>query len=335
MIRENDHSSHIKRTIRGCIDLGSSYFRLLVVEGLFPAAGAARGHEALGISSFNEDRRFVGWGDDLARHGAVSPGKLDDAARCLGELIAGARDRGCERPVIVGTNTLRESRNASDVTAHLDRIAHEPIRVLSQHEEAALGFAGAAFFRGRDEALCLIDVGGTSTELSWGRGCAMEGFRGAPLGVHRVQMLLGGESGMRRAAARLAHDLRAADAAAREADQGVYRLPPAFEESTILVTGGTAVGAARALRFMRRETPPFEELERITVDDLVFLRRRLSGLFRAGRERLLPLDANRASLLSAGTVLVEALLLALRIPAFRVTARDLRWGVILRGLSNE
>ena len=67
----------------------------------------------------------------------------------------------------------------------------------------------------------------------------------------------------------------------------------------------------------------------MTLDDLAFMRRRVSGLFRAGRERMLPLDPHRTKLLPAGSIVIEALLNALRIGMFRVTARDLRWGVVL------
>jgi len=80
---------------------------------------------------------------------------------------------------------------------------------------------------------------------------------------------------------------------------------------------------------MRGSAPPFQELDTVTLDDLALMRRRISGLRRAGKERMLPLDAERTRLLAAGSIILEALLGALRIDAFKVTARDLRWGVIL------
>jgi exopolyphosphatase/guanosine-5'-triphosphate,3'-diphosphate pyrophosphatase len=328
MIRKSEHPSYTKKEIRGCIDLGSSYFRLLVVEGVFPSPDRLE-PEGFELSSFKEYRCFIGWGEDLAAHGAVSQQKLLRALRSVVELIAIAREWGCERPLLVGTNTLRESRNASEVVARLEGVSHEPVRVLSPYEEAARGFTGAAFFRSRDEAVCLIDVGGTSSELSWGRGVTMNGFHGMPLGVHRVQALLRGASGTRRAANRLAHDLRGAGGMLSMLNGGVYRLPLALEKSTILVTGGTAVSLAIVLRHMRGEAPLFEELDAIRLDDVALVRRRVSGLLRAGRERMLPLDTDRSRLLPAGSILIEALLLALRIRMFRVTAKDLRWGVVL------
>ena len=135
--------------------------------------------------------------------------------------------------------------------------------------------------------------------------------------------------GARRALRQVARDLRGAGGMPEPPDGGVYRLPPPRGESTILVTGGTAASVAIVLRHMRGSAPPFQELDTVTLDDLALMRRRISGLRRAGRERMLPLDAERTRLLAAGSIILEALLGALRIDAFKVTARDLRWGVIL------
>jgi len=328
MIRKKVHASYAKKEIRGCIDLGSSYFRLLVVEGVFPEPDRL-GTEAFELCSFKEDRRYIGWGEDLAARGAISQRRLGEAPGFLVELIESARGWGCERPLLVGTNTLREARNAPEAVARLENVSLKPVRVLSQREEAALGFAGAAFFRGRDETVCLVDVGGTSSEISWGRGAAMAGFYGIPHGVHRVQAFLGGASGMRRAATRLGGELRGPGGILLAPSGADYRLPVGLEQSTILLTGGTAVSLAVVLRYLRGGAPFFEEMEHITLDDLAFMRRRVSGLVRSGRERTLPLDPDRTKLLAAGSILIEALLLAMRIREFRVTARDLRWGVVL------
>lgn len=320
MIRESVRPSHTKKEIRGCIDLGSSNFRLLVVEGDFPRWGG--GDESFEPRSSAEAKRWVGWGDDLARTLSISPEMEARALRSLGELIAAARDLDCPRPLLVATNTLREASNAQSVRSALERALGVSIRVLSQREEASLGYAGASFFRARGEPMTLMDVGGTSTEIAWGRGRAMEGFAGLPLGTHRVHQLLEGPSCARRASMLLAGELKAAL---------VYRLPPFSGDSTMILTGGTAVSLAVFHRHIMGYEPSFEEMSRITRADIELVRRRVEGLRRAGRERAAPLDLQRMRLFPAGLVLIDALLQAFRIEAFRITARDLRWGSVLTG----
>ncbi len=85
---------------------------------------------------------------------------------------------------------LRESINARELRSRLEGTLGVSIRVLSQREEAELGYIGASFFRPRDEAVLLIDAGGTSTEISWGTGTSMAGCAGFPLGTHRVRRFL-------------------------------------------------------------------------------------------------------------------------------------------------
>ncbi len=329
MIREREQPSHTKKEIRGCIDLGSSNFRLLVVGGSFPAA--VLDVSSFELVSFNETKRYVGWGDDLARTGIISPEKAARAERALGELLAAACAWGCARPVVVATNTLRETTNASAVVSALEGALGISIRVLPQRDEAALGYTGASFFRGRGEALTLIDAGGTSTEVSWGRGTSMEGFAGIQVGTHRVRRLLAGAPGARGVSVRLAADLEEAGIRALGRRERVYPLPAFTRDSTMLMTGGTAVSLAVFLRYMDGRPPAFQEMQLITRADVALAERRFEGLRRAGRERAAPLDPDRIGLFPAGLVLIEALLESARIEAFRVTARDLRWGVVLTG----
>jgi exopolyphosphatase / guanosine-5'-triphosphate,3'-diphosphate pyrophosphatase len=334
MIRDRERRSYRKSEIRGCVDLGSSNFRLLVLDGVFPDSALEEAH-ALEIRAFREAKRYVGWGDDLAGSGSVSPEKADLAGRAIRDLAAAAEEWGCPRPLFVATNTLRESINARAVRSRLEGAAGVSIRVLSQREEAELGYIGASFFRARDESVLLIDAGGTSTEVSWGTGTSMAGCACLPLGTHRVRRLLDRGSRARRVSALLSGSIEESIAGGRAREGGVYHLPGFPRDPTILVTGGTAVSLAMLHRRMRESASGFEEMRAITREDLSFMARRLAGLYRAGRRRSLPLDPERVGLLPAGLALIEALVRSFGIEAFRVTARDLRWGIVLTGGASE
>jgi exopolyphosphatase / guanosine-5'-triphosphate,3'-diphosphate pyrophosphatase len=316
------------------VDLGSSNFRLLVLEGVFPDS-AGEEADALEIRSVREAKRYVGWGDDLAESGSVSPEKADLALLAIRDLAAAAEGWGCPRPFFVATNTLRESINARSLRSDLEDAVGASVRVLSQREEAELGYLGASFFRARDESMLLVDAGGTSTEASWGTGTSMAGCACLPLGTHRVRRLLGRGSSARRVSALLAASVEGSVARGRDGEGGVYRLPGFPRDSTMLMMGGTAVSLAMLHRRMRESANGFEEMRPITREDLAFVARRLAGLYRAGRQRSLPFDPGRIGLLPAGLALIEALVRSFGIEAFRVTARDLRWGVVLTGGASE
>ncbi|MFA4949129.1 MAG: hypothetical protein WC674_11580 [Candidatus Krumholzibacteriia bacterium] len=330
MIRDRERRSYRKNEIRGCVDLGSSNFRLLVLEGIFPDSVGEEAH-VLEIRSVRETKRYVGWGDDLAGAGIVSSEKADLAGRAIRDLIAAAEGWGCPRPSLVATNTLRESINARALRSCLEATLGASIRVLSQREEAELGYIGASFFRPRDESVFLIDAGGTSTEISWGTGTSMDGYACLPLGTHRVRRLLDRGSRTRGVSALLDGSIENSVANGRAREGGVYPLPGFPRNSTMLMTGGTAVSLAMLHRRMRESASGFEEMRPIAREELAFMARRLAGLCRAGRQRSLPFDPERVGLFPAGLVLIDALIRSFGIEAFMVTARDLRWGSVLMG----
>ncbi len=330
MIRKSAEPQHRKIEIRGCCDLGSSYFRLLVVEAAFPGGSPLEGAKLV-PRSVRDERRYAGWGADLVAEGAIGARTLSRALGALAELVDISRGARCPVPLLVATNTLREARNAPEIVRAIEDATGMKVRVLSQREEASFGFAGAAFFAKRRGGLCLVDIGGTSTEVSWGRGASMDGFTGIATGTHRVDAALGlsGAGGDERS--RVADALESYDSSKPAPGSGVYPLPPLAGDTTMLVTGGTAVSLAAMRRLMRGLAPGFEETESMTLEELAGVRLRLAGILRSGDERSLPFDAARVRLLPAGVMLAESLLRALGAREFGVTKRDLRWGMVLSG----
>jgi exopolyphosphatase/guanosine-5'-triphosphate,3'-diphosphate pyrophosphatase len=316
------------------VDLGSSNFRLLVVEGDFP--GSTREEAgALEIHSAREAKRYVGWGDDLAGSGSISSEKERLAAGAIRDLLAAAHGWGCPRPALVATNTLRESRNADAVRTRLERATGAPIRVLSEREEAELGYVGASFFRPRAERVILVDAGGTSTEVSWGTGTSMAGCACIPLGTHRVRRLLARGTGARVVSALLSRSIGPSVPRLGALAGGVYPLPGTARGPTMLLTGGTAVSLAVLHRRVRESRDGFEEMHAILREDFELLERRVAGLCRAGRARTLPFEPDRIALFPAGLVLIDAVVRSLGIVRFIVTARDGRWGSVLTGGASE
>ena len=82
---------------------------------------------------------------------------------------------------------------------------------------------------------------------------------------------------------------------------------------------------------MKRRSPAFTELAEVAKCDLSLASRRLAGLFSRGRQKNLPLAAERVELIIPGLILVQALMDHLGIDSYRAVTRDLRWGVILSG----
>jgi exopolyphosphatase/pppGpp-phosphohydrolase len=334
-----------KREIRGCIDLGSSYFRLLVARACYPggssSAPTGRSNRA-GVSNPSrsghgaprmfevvaEDRIYVGWGEAIAGDGLLPASSIEDALGALRILVSKAGAFGCLDPLLIGTNTLREARNGTEAVRLLsDSLGKRRITVLTQRQEAALSYLGASTVLDRPEPTVLIDVGGTSTEIAWGLGSAMEDFRGIPFGTHGVRPIIS-RCGLHTSLTILRDRIRSRSP---EGIDPLYVLPIGGEIPTILATGGTAVSLAVVLRLMKGEEPLVHERTPVSACEFGLAVRRIWALYAEGRERRLPLEEDRVTLLMPGLVLLAALVQAMDMPGFIVTPRDLRWGGIMAG----
>ncbi len=332
-----------KKETRCCIDLGSSYFRKLVVEvepgGMRDAVvapakgvpGAGGGEEGIGgprggcadaVVRIADEREYIGWGEDLAASGAISRSSLRKAERILMRFSEGARPRGDAGLTTVATNVLRLATNRDEARAFLEAQTGLRIDVLSLKGEAFLGFAGATSILPRGRGAVLADPGGTSTELSWGRATEATGYLSIPVGTHTAGPP-GGEASMR---------ITAAIGEAFEESHvptGDSYLPGTRQRPTIIFTGGSAVSLAVVWKWISGGFHDDAGPTVILAEQLEESIEWVDSCRMTGDWSGLPLPPERLRLLPQGLSIVKALVTALRAREITITTRDLRWGVVL------
>jgi exopolyphosphatase/pppGpp-phosphohydrolase len=300
-----------KKERRCCIDLGSSYFRLLSVD-------VESGPRGRGAVDPVEERIYIGWGEDVAASGLITEARAAMAADILGRLLRTAFDTDCARTTIVSTGTLRAASNGEEARKYLEERTGREINVLSEREEAFLGFLGATFDFPEGKPVVLVDPGGTSTEISWGLAPQAKSFVSIGLGTHSAR------GGWRRIAAAAGEML---------VGEGVPRcdspLPGSEESPTIMFTGGTAVSIASVWKSMHGERFDCSRPVRISAAELDLVSRRIAGLLRSGLWRKLPLARERIGLLPQGLAITAGAVRAMRAGRIAITTRDLRWGAVL------
>jgi exopolyphosphatase/guanosine-5'-triphosphate,3'-diphosphate pyrophosphatase len=313
-----------KKDTRCCIDLGSSYFRMLSVD-------VESGREGTSVRNILQERIYTGWGEEVLSTGLISRQTAVRAADILKRLSGVMMSRGDVRLTVVATNTLRLADNRDEVKSLLEKRTGLDVNVLSQRGEAFLGFAGAAWDLSAGEPAILADAGGTSTELSWGAAPKADSFLSIPVGTHTVRTDF--RENIRRASSLITRILE--DAGIPKGDSP---LPGKEESPTIMFTGGTAVSLAIVWKQMRSESydglvPVGVSIEpgpvEMSVEELNLVGRRLASLFRSGRERMIQLSPERVRLLLPGLAIVLGTARALRAKKLTMTARGLRWGVVL------
>ena len=142
------------------IDLGSNSFRLHIGEYVNGSICV--------IKSAREPNRLAAGLNKKNVLSAEAFQKGLDALRRLREILDAYPLSDVK---VVATNTLRIATNASEFLQDAEKVIGYPIEVISGEEEARLIYLGVANVLARpEERRLVIDIGGGSTELIYGKG---------------------------------------------------------------------------------------------------------------------------------------------------------------------
>ena len=165
----------------GVIDVGAHAVRLDVFE--VTAAGRVRLLETLS--------RTISLGNDVFRHGSVSPENLSALGTVMADFsrkLAEYRVRSCR---VVATSAVREAFNRELVINRIRSVSNLSLEILESQEETRICFLSMREALRRtlpfDElaGLCLI-VGTGSLLVSWFDGGLMRFSEAVPLGTSRL-----------------------------------------------------------------------------------------------------------------------------------------------------
>jgi exopolyphosphatase/guanosine-5'-triphosphate,3'-diphosphate pyrophosphatase len=278
------------------IDIGSNTARLLVAD------------VSETIEPVRAERAYLGLAADILRHGAVSPGKLEDAATVAGRYARLAARLEADAVAAVVTAPGRQGRASTELVAALGKAVGSPVRVLTAEEEGRFAFVGATERLEPDGGIVAVcDVGGGSTELVVGTVLLGPAWvRSADIGSLRLTRVC------------LNAD-RAGTKAVDRARQIVTRELEEFDApqaDVALAVGGSARAAAKiAGRRLGRE-----ELE-----DVITMASRTPP---AKLARAFGFDAARAETVLAGAIILSAVAERLDAP-LRLGQGGLREGIAL------
>jgi exopolyphosphatase/guanosine-5'-triphosphate,3'-diphosphate pyrophosphatase len=140
------------------IDVGSNTIRLLVA--------CVRGGT---IEPVLKRTAWVRLGADVAATGAISPLRVEAAAKAVSEFAAEARKLGCLHVETLVASPGRQAENGGDLLRRLEVAAQASVRLLRRDEEARLAYDGAVSCAAADgHTVAVCDVGGGSTQLAIG-----------------------------------------------------------------------------------------------------------------------------------------------------------------------
>jgi exopolyphosphatase/guanosine-5'-triphosphate,3'-diphosphate pyrophosphatase len=293
------------QSVVAAIDLGSNSFHMIV-------ARLVNGR----LYVIDRLRDMVQLGAGLNERNRLSAEAQQRALICLKRFGERVRDMPPGSVRCVGTNTLRQARNAGDFLARAERALGHPIEVIAGREEARLVYLGVAHsVSGEGRKRLVMDIGGGSTELIIGRGFEA---------LEMESLFMGCVSMSRAHFADGRITARAMDAAELAALQ---ELQPVREQlrhgwKTAIGASGTIIATADVIRAMGWRKFG------ITLPALEKLRRTLISAGNTGKLKLSGLSPRRAAMFPGGVAILIAAFKALGIKNMRVSDGALREGLL-------
>src|SRR5436190_16800418 len=298
----------------GALDLGSNSFHLLVVEA----------HPDGRFETLVQEKEMLRLGDVVSREGKITDLAAEQLIASVRRLRSLAEAAGAEEFVACATSALREADNSSAIVDRIEAGTGVRVDVISGQEEARLIFAAvrASVLLEPGPALCL-DLGGGSLELMVGDQDELLWSTSVKLGVARLTTEL------------VRHDPLEAEDVRRLRRRVTQVLAPLAAEvaelhpKLMIGTSGTFCDLARMAA--ARTGPIPESVNQLTVrrKELAIVHDRLLALPASDRTRLPGLEAKRADIVPAGSVLLMTAMELFGFDRFTVGEWALREGMVL------
>jgi exopolyphosphatase/guanosine-5'-triphosphate,3'-diphosphate pyrophosphatase len=296
------------------IDVGTNTVLLTVAE--------RRGGALVAVVERAEITRL---GRGVDRTGRLEPGAVADTVAVLARYAAEARALGAARIACVATSAARDAANGEAFFAAARAAAGLAPEVISGDEEARLVHRSAwSDFGAPGLALAVLDVGGGSTELTWGAGPDPAGRRSFRIGAVRLTERVAP------ADPPTARDLEAMRAGARDAlaEVAAIRGSGALAGARLVAVAGTVTTLAAVEQALPAYDAARVHGSALGASALERLVARLAALPQAARAALPGMEPKRADVVVAGAVVVAE---AMRLGGFAsltVSDRGVRWGLL-------
>ncbi len=324
-----------KPIIAASVDIGTNTILMTIAElssvterGTQTTVSQQSGESRLRLSNvcvrtILDEHRIARLGEGVDETGFIRNDAIQRACRIIEDYRSVADSRSVTVRLAVGTSVFRSAHNGNEVSHMIGERWGAPVKILSGAEEAELCFYGTVP-DGRRAAV--LDIGGGSTELTVGEQFTILARKSIELGAVRL-------------AERYWKTFPASSAAladawhtAREQLSPFAELPHAESVYAVAGTPTTLALMAQGIQVYNWQKADDFILRRSTVERLW----REIATARLDKLRQMPgVHPDRADILPAGTLLLRAVMEVCNLESVTVSARGLRYGVLVKYALNQ
>ena len=296
---------------------------------------------------------IVNLGEGVDTTKRLLPESIHRCVGCVSSYVDHARKEGAEAVVCTLTSAARDAENAPDLGMGLASLGLEPM-IIPGEIEGALTFLGVSHDF-ENHRILVADSGGGSTELVVGTLVGQSAAQGAGQGAgqstdQRAGQQLGGqqldinfvesvELGCRRLTERFnlsldhpsAEDIDGAHKmAAQMMSEAIARAQQQCAAPELLVgVGGTATSLIAVRDHLDPYDPSKVHLNHISLDEVLQIEGLLASKTLKEREDITGLQAKRAPVMLAGTILLAELMKNSGFKHLVVSESDLLFGLVV------
>ena len=281
----------------------------------------------------------LGEGVDTAKR--LLPEAIHRCVGCVSSYVDHARKEGAEAVVCTLTSAARDAENAPDLGMGLASLGLEPM-IIPGEIEGALTFLGVSHDF-ENHRILVADSGGGSTELVVGTLAGQTAAQGAgqqlggqQLDINFVESV---DLGCRRLTERFnlssdhpsAEDIEGAHKmAAQMMSEAIVRAQQQCAAPELLVgVGGTATSLIAIRDRLNPYDPAKVHLNHISIDEVLQIEGLLASKTLKEREDITGLQAKRAPVMLAGTILLAELMKNSGFKHLVVSESDLLFGLVI------
>ena len=292
---------------RAIIDIGTNSVRLLEAEK----------NDSGDWSVKRKEVKTTRLGEGMTDQAMISAASKERTIKAVCDFSKTARQDGYDDIRGYGTSIMRDASNGIEFAGEITAQSGIPIRILSGREEAFYSYLGAA---GKTAVITsVVDIGGGSTEICIGFG-------------HDIGM----RYSFRLGAVRCSHAFDSSSPRGlgelRKHCFEVFRCTELINEAQAVknwvIVGGTATSMAAILQELEVYDSSKVQGYTMNQDTVTKLLERLFNMTYDERCHLPGMQPERADIIVAGVVILDALMEYFAIPEVHVSDRDLSEGLL-------
>lgn len=304
-------------TRMAAVDLGSNSIRLLVAR-----------RDGIAMEPIFKDLITTRLGEGVGSEGVLSGKAMERALDAVEHFKQKATSMGAQHIVAIATSAVRNANNRDDFIKRIRDLGLD-VSVLTGEEEAELGFLGATQgVASANSDVFLVDIGGGSTELIYGKKAKIHRLRSLGLGAVRLTEAFITSDPINREEMDAAKDF-VLNSIADETEI----LPDSASE--MVGIGGTITTLAAIAQRMDEYDP--NRIHNFIISRQVVQRilKRLVRVNIGQRQNIPGLQAGRADIIVAGTIILDCLMGRYGFERLIVSEWDNLEGIIYKSFLNK